>query len=218
MARGEAAAGLGGARLHEHRPPLRPARQVERTRDLVMSADVIDRHDPFWPRILARRAIIDDGVVRPAVPQRRHHLHELLAAGVAVGVADLGVAAIVACRRGEPRGDDVPADPPVADVVERGELAREIVRLSVGGRGGGDQADPLGRGRQRAERGDRLQPRAAGMGNVVAQRQLVGDEDRVEQPGLGPARDVLVVADVRQRQRRGQGVAPRGLVMTWVAR
>jgi hypothetical protein len=85
---------------------------------------VVDRPDSTGPRICAARAIVEHRVVGPAVPQCLDDSHELLAAGVAVGVADLGVAAIVARGGGEPRGDDVPARPAAAHVIDRRELAR----------------------------------------------------------------------------------------------
>ena len=43
--------------------------------------------------------------------------------------------------------------------------------------------------------------------------ELVGEEDGVEQPRLGPLREVCVVADVGERERRGRRVAPGGFVM-----
>jgi len=45
-------------------------------------------------------------------------------------------------------------------------------------------------------------------------RELVGDEDRVEQRRLRPLRQILVAADIGQRQRRRCRMPPRGLVVT----
>src|SRR6185369_6733436 len=56
-------------------------------------------------------------------------------------------------------------------------------------------------------------PGARRLRRVVAKRELVGQEDGVEQPGLGPLRQILVVADVGQRQRRRQRMPPRRLVV-----
>ena len=57
------------------------------------------------------------------------------------------------------RGDQVPAGAAVADVVERGELARDVIGLVVGRRRGRDQADALGHHRQRRQQRDRLEMR-----------------------------------------------------------
>ena len=51
--------------------------------------------------------------------------------------------------RGVGGGHRVPGGAAAADVVERGERARQMERLAVGGRGGGGKADPAGRGGER---------------------------------------------------------------------
>ena len=63
------------------------------------------------------------------------------------------------------------------------------------------------------EHGDGLEPGARRLRGIIAERELVGEEDRIEQPGLGALRQVLVVADVGQWQRRGCRMPPRRLVM-----
>ena len=102
MPRREAAAGIGGPRLHQHRPALRTARHIERPGDLIEIAAVVDRPDAVGPGVNAARPVIDDRIRGPAVPQRLGHRHELLAARVAVLVADLAGAAEIARRRGQP--------------------------------------------------------------------------------------------------------------------
>ena len=102
MPGGEAAAGLGGAGLHEDRPALRSARHVERPRHGIVLAVVVDRLDTQWIGIVAIDAVIQHRVVGPAVPQTLHHLDIFFAAGVAVGMAHLAVAPVVARRGGEP--------------------------------------------------------------------------------------------------------------------
>ena len=163
----------------------------------------------YWPL----GAVVDDRVRRPAVPQRLDHGHELLAAGIAVGVADLARAAVIARRRREPRGHDVPGGAAVADMVDRGELARQVERLGIGGRGGRDQPDMAGRHAERRQHGDRFEPGARRLPDILGKRQLVGEKDRVEQRRLGPLRQILVIADVGQRQRRGVRMPPRRLVV-----
>jgi hypothetical protein len=66
------------------------------------------------------------------------------------------VAAEVECFERVGRGDEVPAGAPAAQVVERGEPARHVIRLVVAGAGGGDQADVFGHRRQRGQQGERI--------------------------------------------------------------
>ncbi len=174
---------------------------------------MLDRPNAVRSRIDSRGSVVDHRVGRPAVPQGLHHRHELFAASVAVGVAHLAGAAVILRRGREPRGDDVPGRATVADVVDRGELPREVERFGVGGRRRGDQPDPAGGPGQRRQHGDRLQPGARRLRDIAAQRQLIGEKDRIEQRRLGALRQILVVADVGQRQRRGMRMPPRRLVM-----
>jgi hypothetical protein len=89
----------------------------------------------------------------------------------------LALAAEIVRRRCKPRRDDVPAHAPVADVIERGELPRQVERLGVGGRGGGNHPEPLRRRRDRCQNCDRLEPGARRLRYVLAERQLIGEED-----------------------------------------
>src|SRR5262249_56939967 len=118
--------GVGRSGLHKYRPSLRAAWKVERPGHLVVLARVVDRSDAVRPRITTALPVVDHRVIGPAVPQRLDHGHELLPAGIAVCVAHLARTAEVACCRGEPRCDDVPAHATVADMVQRSELACEI--------------------------------------------------------------------------------------------
>src|SRR6185437_16530441 len=49
--------------------------------------------------------------------------------------------------------------------------------------------------------------------DIAVERELVGEEDRIEQPGFGALRHVLEIADVGERQRRRLGMPPRRLVV-----
>jgi hypothetical protein len=61
---------------------------------------VVDRPDAVRPRIAPAGPVVDDRVVGPAIPQRLDHGHELLAAGIAIRVAQLARTAEVArCGR-----------------------------------------------------------------------------------------------------------------------
>jgi hypothetical protein len=98
-------------------------------------------------------------------------------------------------------------------MVERCVLPREIVGLGVGRRRRGDQADMRCRHGQRAERRDRLQPSASDMRHIAVEGQLIGQEDGIEEACFRLPRQLLIVADVRQRERGRRGVPPRGFVM-----
>ena len=51
-----------------------------------------------------------------------------------------------------PRGDEIPSRTPAADVIERSELARNMIGLVVARRHGGDQADVFRHHRERRQR------------------------------------------------------------------
>ncbi len=77
-----------------------------------------------------------------------HDLGELVGAVVALGVPVVRVAVEVQRLDLHAGGDEVPAGAAAADVVERGELARDVERLVVARRGGADQPDALGHARR----------------------------------------------------------------------
>ena len=180
---------------------------------LVMRARVVQCADAVRTRILSTGAVIQDRIVRPTVPQSGHHPHIFLGALVAIGMARRALAAVVAGRCRQPGRDDVPADPSAADVVQRGKLPRQVEWLGVGGGAGGDQPDPAGHAGQRSEHGDRFQPGARRTWRVLADRQRIGEEHRIEQPRFRLLREVRVIADVRQRPRRGCRASPGGLMV-----
>src|SRR5208282_5400369 len=103
------------------------------------------------------RLVADEGVVLPTVPQSGDDAGEFFGAFVAGVVVQVLVAVEVACLLVRPGGDDVPAGPPAADVVQRGVFAGDMDRLVVGGRRGGDEADAGGLGGQRGHQRQRLE-------------------------------------------------------------
>ena len=98
-------------------------------------------------------------------------------------------------------------------MVQRGELAGKIVRFVIGRRGRGDQADPARQRRERAQQSERFQFAARGMGEFVAERELVGEEDGIQLGRLGREREIAVIGEVAQRLLRRGGMAPGRLVM-----
>jgi hypothetical protein len=95
----------------------------------------------------------------------------------------------------------------MAQVVDRGELAGEIVGLGKTGGGGGDKTDFLGHDRQRREQRQRLEQRDAAM-RLAARRldvsqphvHAVGEEHRIEFRRLGGAREIDEVLELVARQ------------------
>ena len=144
----------------------------------------------------AGRLVADERVVVPTVPQAGHHLGELRRAIVTVGVRDVLVAAVIERLGLVVGGDEVPAGPPAADLVQRGELPRQRIGLGVGRGRGGDQAEMRGHRGQRGQQRHRLEfhqfaHAAARSGRAEhADRGAVGEEQQVEFTALGGARDI----------------------------
>ena len=98
-------------------------------------------------------------------------------------------------------------------MIERGKQPRQIVGLGIGGRRGRDQADAFGGGGDRGKPGDRLEPKALRVADIVGKRRPVGEEDGVEFVRLGPLGELLIEGDVEDTIRSGALVAPRRFVM-----
>src|SRR3981081_4170599 len=99
-----------------------------------MLSDVVDCMDLAGVGKNARRRIVDDGVVFPAVPEPRDDIQIFPGALVTLAMWRMLGQAEILCRLRRGRGDDVPAGSAATDVVERSEQPRQIVGL--GGRGG----------------------------------------------------------------------------------
>src|SRR5262245_43455807 len=99
-------------------------------------------------------------------------------------------------------------------MIQRRERPCQIERLRIRGRRGGDQANAAGAHGQRRQHGEGLERRTRTVGDILAQRQLVREEDGIEQSRFRLLRQRLVVADVRQRQRRRRRVSPGRLVVS----
>ncbi len=196
---------LGVAGLEDHRPALGRTLDVERPGHREVLADVVQL-------VLAGRVEEDagllvarEGVVLVGVPEALRHLHVLERAPVAGGVVEVVLPVVVLRRPLVDAGDDVPAGAAAADQIERGDLAGDVERLGVGGRDRRDQADLLGRGGDRRQQGQRLEP-AEEVGRGLGGDELaVGDEDEVEAGRLGllgagdvpPDVDAGVTGDLR---------------------
>ena len=146
---------------------------------------------------IAVLAVVDHRAVVPrALPQLVEHVEVLVGVLVAQVVRDLALEPEVVGGVRQVRGDDVPADAALGEVVERRHPARERERRLVGGRERHAEAEALGdRGHRRDEQ-QRVEVRAL---QSLAQRRLraaaehvvradhVGEEDAVESAVLEDA-------------------------------
>src|SRR5258708_3911581 len=82
----------------------------------------------------ARRLVGDKRSVVPAVPKLLDQRYELLGAVVAIRMHRVVVAAEIAGGQGVGRGDDVPAGPSAAQMVQRGKQPCQMERFPIGGR------------------------------------------------------------------------------------
>ena len=89
--------------------------------------------------------VAHERVVGPGVPEAGHHVVELARALVALAVLHVLVEPEIERRVRIGGGDDVPAGAAVAEMIERGEAARDVIGRVEGGRAGGDEPEVLGR-------------------------------------------------------------------------
>jgi hypothetical protein len=210
---GEVAPGLRRAGLEERRATLRRARDGQRPAHGEVLPDVVDRPHPRGVREDPGGPVADQGALAPGVPELEHDLDELRRPRVAVGAVRQPAGAEVLGHGGHEGRHGVPARAAGAQVVERREPPGEVERLVERRRRGADEAHALGhrghgrehdRGVHRAER----RPVRA----LLGVRQRVGEEDGVQPPPLGGARDLGVEAGRDVVRRRAPARPPRGLV------
>lgn len=218
---GEVLAVRGGARLDEHGVTLGRTGHVERTAHREVLALVVEDVQPVGLEVAPGLLVVPERVVVPAVPQAGDDLHELPGPVVARGVVGLGVAVEVLRLGVRHRGDDVPGSPAGAEVIDRGELPRDVERLVVRRRRGRRETDVRGvhgeggQQRQRVEL-EEAAPSAQLVGVPVrgADAHPVGDEEHVELAALGGVQELAVVSEVQAAVRAGRGVPPGGDVVT----
>jgi hypothetical protein len=198
---------------------LRRAGDVERASHAEVPAVVVkDVHAIHLAEDPALR-VARERVIIPAVPQAAADVHELGRPLIELIMRKVVLTAKVEVLPRHAAGDDVPAGAAAADVVDRGELARDLEGKVVAGGGGADEADVLRPGRQRGHQRERLK-----VGDVLrhtsddlrwslAHDLVVGEEDRVEAGSLGRLGQVDVVSEVHPRVRCRPRMTPRGLVV-----
>ena len=192
--------------LVEHGRALGRRRAQMRARDAVVLADVVDVAHLAGVAVDAELPVRDDGVVVPgSLPQLVDDVEELVGDLVAAVVRDLAVESEVPGRVRQIGGDDVPADPPARQVVERRHPSCERERRLVARREGDPEAEVLGDRRhrrddeQRVVRGD-LQPLADGRLGAPAEDVVrphdIREEHAVEAAVLEQPRELEPVGDV----------------------
>ncbi len=194
--RGQLAPGVAVARLEDDRVALRAAGRREPAPDVDVAAGVLELAAVRVPH--AHRG--PDHLARPLV---------------AVGVVEVAAAAEVLAGEGVGRRDHVPPRPPAGEVVERGQLAGQLVGLVEGG---------VERARQPQVGGHRGQGRQHGHGvgpahhvevvdpaALLPQAQALGQEEEVEAAPLGHPGQVLERGEVDLAAR--PGVGPHGGVV-----
>ena len=143
-----------------------------------------------------------EGVILPAVPQLPGEIDELARAGIAVGVAEAWVSAEALGGAVGERGDDVPADPSSAQMVERGEAAGKrigLVEIGVHRRHQPDlrcDAGECGGERQRLELEEGEAPLDA-LGARAALADEIGEEGGIELTPLGGPHHVRPMREIR---------------------
>ena len=78
-------------------------------------------------------AVANKGVIIPAIPKPRDHLDGTLSSFIAVGMWKWRGAVKVEGLDLEPDVTHIPARPAAADMIERGEFSRDMVRLVEAG-------------------------------------------------------------------------------------
>jgi hypothetical protein len=162
----------------------------------------------------AALAVTDDRAVLPAVPRALNDVDELMRACVPVAV--IRVERLTEVGRGQrgDGGDDVPAGPARAEMIQRREPAGQFPRLAVGGRAGPDQPDAAGDGGQSGQHRDRVELRLRQVGGpVFGDGDVVGQKDRIHQATLGDPRDVGVKGKPEHAAHIVRNHAPRRLVV-----
>ena len=157
--------------------------------------------------------VAHEGVVGERVPQAGHHFVEFASARIAFVMLHVLFQPEIERGVGIGGGDDVPARPAAADVIERREAAGDHVRRLEGRGGGGDQPEMFGRDgerrqqRQRVERGDGVAALQR-FDRHVEHGEVIGHEERVELGVFQPLREAREVAQVEIGVRVGAGIAP----------
>jgi hypothetical protein len=164
--------------------------------------------------------VAQKSVVLPTVPQASHDLGEFDGALVALRMIEVRVAVEVLRLMLVRRRHQIPSGAPAANVIERRELAGDMVRLVETGRRRGHQTHVVRDGCQRRQQGNGFElrhvavRRAAEKVHVVAPRAgAVGEKQQIELRGLRSLGKPDVMSEVDAGIGLRLGMAPCGNVM-----
>src|SRR5579863_9640199 len=208
---GQRPAFLRHAGLEDDRLPLLGPREVQGTGDLEVLADVVKRVQLAPVEEDAGLDVGGEGVVLVGVPEPARDLDELLGPPVPGGVVEVLVQAEVLRDLRVEAGDNVPAGPAAADVVQRGDAPGQVERGVVGRARRSDQADVLRVRRNGRQQRQRLQPVQVVRRVIGVDELTVDDEERIEEPPLGELGPVDVVVDVDAGVLGDAGVLPESV-------
>ncbi|CAJ2926284.1 Uncharacterised protein [Burkholderia pseudomallei] len=204
--RGEVLAAPGRARLIEHRRALRRRLAQMDARHVVIAAAMVDRMHLRRLGEHAARGVAHDRAVLPRTfPQLVANLEILVGDRVALVVIRLPRQPEVARGAVEIRRDDVPADAPARQMIERRHAPRERIGMLIRQRARDAEAEMPRRGRHRGHEQDRIvdghlralpdRRFAAALVDVV-DAEHVGDEQAVELAALEQSREPGPVAQL----------------------
>src|SRR5579864_4104414 len=118
---------------------LRRARDVERAKHGKMLAAVVEIVQFFRMKELPGLLVANERIVVPSVPQADDDAGEFTRPVVALAMLVVRFAIEIARLVFLARGDEIPPRPAAGEPIERGELACDVERLVVAGRGGGHE-------------------------------------------------------------------------------
>ncbi len=205
---------LGRAGLHDQRPALDRAGDVERAAHAEILSLVIEHVHLGGIEIQALFDIAHKSVVGEGIPQPGDDVIEFTRALVAFGVLHMVVEPEIQRGVGIGSGDDIPPRAAAGNMIERGEAAGDVIGLVERGRSGRDQADMFGGACQRRQQRERLE-RGHGVAALervdrhVQHGQMVGHEEGVELSGLEFLDQLLDMREIEVGVGPGARITPR---------
>jgi len=142
--RRQLSAGFRCARLHDHRPTLDRATDVQRPPDREIFSLMIQHAHFLRIEIYAALDIADEGVVGPTVPETGDDIVEFARPAIALIMLHLLVDSEIEGRIRIRCRDHVPSGAAATDVIEGRETAGDMKRLFIGSRARRDQAQAFG--------------------------------------------------------------------------
>src|SRR5262245_38731111 len=127
--------------LHDDRPTLNGSRNVEWPAHFQELSLMIQNVKLVRIKIDARFHVANESVVCPTVPETRHHVEELPRAAIACLMLNMFLETEIHRLMWIAGSHNVPARAPSTDMIERGEFPRNMIRIVISRRGGGDEPE-----------------------------------------------------------------------------